>query len=40
MEKTMETNVMGFGFRRNGKMEATKTGYLGTTIRIHSFIPS
>ena len=48
MEKNMETTIigyigLGFGFRfaRNGKNTETVTmGYIRTTTRIHSFIPS
>ena len=41
----METIIMGYiGFISGGmlekKMNNTIMGYIGTTIRIHSFIPS
>ena len=42
MEKNTETTIMGLGFRvrKEKKVETTILGYIGTTIRIHSFIPS
>ena len=45
MESTLGFRVWGLGFRlgtkeMEKKMETTALGYIGTTIRIHSFIPS
>ena len=41
----MAFGLLGLGFRvglegMEKKMETTKQGYIGTTIRIHSFMPS
>ena len=37
----METTIWGLGFRWNGKeIEGSIMGDIGTTIRVHSFIPS
>ena len=44
MEKKMETAIIVYtslGFRRNGtKIAITIMGYIGTTVSIHSVIPS
>ena len=42
MEQKMETTIMGLGCRARmeKRIETTTKGYIGTTIRIHSFIPS
>ena len=41
MEKKMETTMGFFGVEGiEKKMETTTMGYIGTTVRIHSFIPS
>ena len=49
VEEKRETTMLGYlglmahgsGFRRNGKENGNyRMGYVGTTIRIHPFIPS
>ena len=46
LEKKMETILMGctglrvLGLGLAGKVETIIMGYIGTAIRIHSFIPS
>ena len=40
MGKKMETTIWGLGFGRNGKVATTILGYIGTAIRIYSFIRS